>query len=131
MLSNTFGSRQSYLPQHTSERAELEAWVRLRKRLMRSQELIADLEQALANTAMTGPGNKYRRKVLTKTIDYFRQNASAMNYRALRTRISNLQWSRRGPCVTSSVFLDANALAETARGRPAAPLHPVNVNVSL
>ena len=56
------------------ERAELEAWVRLRKRLMQQgkvQELIADLEQALANTAMTGPGNKYRRKVLTKTIDYF------------------------------------------------------------
>jgi hypothetical protein len=71
------------------ERAELEAWVRLRKNWMRQgkvQDLIADLEQALANTATTGPGNKYRRKVLTKTIEYFRQNSAAMNYRELRTR---------------------------------------------
>ncbi len=100
------------------ERAELEAWVRLRKRL-----------QALANTAMTGPGNKYRRKVLTKTIDYFRQNASAMNYRALRTRDSrDLQWSRRGGRASrrrSSAGRAGNALGpRPRRGRPAAPLHP-------
>lgn len=31
---------------------------------------------------MTGPGNKYRRKVLTDTIRYFTNNQAAMNYRS-------------------------------------------------
>jgi hypothetical protein len=48
--------------------------------------VISELQEVLANTAMTGPGNKYRRKVLADTIRYFTTNQFAMNYRSLRER---------------------------------------------
>lgn len=72
-----------------TQRAELERWVAHRKKLLRNGKVgtvIADLRSALANTAATGPGNKYRRKVLADTIRYFTTNESAMNYRSLRDR---------------------------------------------
>jgi hypothetical protein len=73
------GSRQ--------RRAALDAWVAVQKKRLRKgrlQEVIAEIEHALAKTAVTGPGNKYRRKVLGKVRDHFIKNASRMKYAKLR-----------------------------------------------
>lgn len=72
-----------------TQRAQLEAWVAQRKKLLRRGKVavvITELEEVLAATATTGPGNKYRRKILGDTIRYFTNNQSAMNYRGLRDR---------------------------------------------
>lgn len=75
---------------HTrTQRDTLEAWVARRRKMLRRGQVaavIAELQEALASTAATGPGNKYRRKVLTDTIRYFTTNRFAMNYRSLRER---------------------------------------------
>lgn len=71
------------------QRAGLEAWVAQRKKLLRRGrvvEVIAELQQKLDTTPVTGPGNRYRRKVLTDTIRYFTKNQAAMNYDSLRRR---------------------------------------------
>ena len=68
-------------------RAELEAWVAAKKKLLRQgkvEEVIADIQQALDATAVTGPGNKYRREVLAKVRDHFVKNATRMQYAKLR-----------------------------------------------
>jgi hypothetical protein len=68
-------------------RAHLEAWVaEQKKRLRRGDvaEVIAVIEQVLNSTATTGPGNKFRRKVLTSTRDHFVKNAARMKYAKLR-----------------------------------------------
>jgi hypothetical protein len=70
-----------------TKRAPLEAWVHAqRKRLRAGQldEVIATLQSALDATAVTGPGNKYRRTVLEDTIKHFAKNRARMQYQRLR-----------------------------------------------
>jgi hypothetical protein len=47
-------------------------------------EVIATLQTALDSTAVTGPGNKYKRTVLQNTINYFTKNRTRMRYQRLR-----------------------------------------------
>jgi hypothetical protein len=65
----------------------LEAWVAEQKKRLRNgsfDALITELTAALEDTARTGPGNKYRRKVLAKTIAHFEKNRHRMRYQRLR-----------------------------------------------
>ena len=57
-----------------------------KKRLRRGQiqAVIDELRGILAATSRTGPGNKYRRTLLGKTIEHFAKNASRMRYHDLR-----------------------------------------------
>lgn len=69
------------------ERRRLEAWVAEQKRRLRKGDLAAvidELRQALDATALTGPGNKYRREVLVEVLAHFEKNAHRMEYRRLR-----------------------------------------------
>lgn len=68
-------------------RRELEAWVADKKKRLRNGDvagILDELGSALATTAVTGPGNKYRRKVLAEVIAHFEKNAARMEYRRLR-----------------------------------------------
>jgi hypothetical protein len=72
---------------HREGSPELEAWVAEQKlRLRRGSfdammtELIAILEQ----TPLTGPGNKWRRHILAKTIAHFEKHRRRMRYQRLR-----------------------------------------------
>ena len=70
-----------------TKRTALETWVHEQKKLLRHdklEEVIATLQTALDGTAVTGPGNKYRRKVLEDTIKYFTKNRVRMRYQKLR-----------------------------------------------
>lgn len=70
-----------------TKREPLEAWVHVqRKRLRNGQldEVLATLQTALDGTAVTGPGNKFRRKVLEETINHFTKNRARMRYQRLR-----------------------------------------------
>ena len=71
------------------KREPLEAWVHAQKRLLRKGRLgdvLATLQAALDATAVTGPGNTYRRKVLSDTIAHFTKNRGRMRYERLRQR---------------------------------------------
>jgi hypothetical protein len=70
-----------------TKRKPLEAWVHEQKKLLRCgklKEVLATLQTALDATAVTGPGNKFRRKVLEDTIKHFTKNRSRMRYQKLR-----------------------------------------------
>lgn len=70
-----------------TKRAPLEGWVHEQKRLLRQGKLdqvLATLTAALESTAVTGPGNKFRRKVLDTTIKHFAKNRRRMRYDHLR-----------------------------------------------
>jgi hypothetical protein len=70
------------------QRAALEAWVAAQKKRLRQgnlDEVIAEIEGALDGTAVTGPGNKYRREVLGQVRDHFVKNAARMQYKKLRS----------------------------------------------
>lgn len=72
-----------------TKRAPLETWVHEQKKLLRHDgldEVLATLQTALDGTAVTGPGNKYRRTVLENTINYFTKNRTRMRYQTLRER---------------------------------------------
>jgi hypothetical protein len=72
-----------------TKRDPLEKWVHEQKRLLRHgqlDEVLATLQTALDGTAVTGPGNKFRRKVLEDTINYFTKNQARMRYQELRKR---------------------------------------------
>ena len=72
---------------HRSNRKQLEAWVAAQKKRLRGGQLddvLAELRAILEATPRTGPGNKYRRTVLEKTLDHFTRNAHRMQYRRLR-----------------------------------------------
>jgi hypothetical protein len=71
------------------QRTELDAWVAAKKKALRNgkvHEVIDELEKRLAETPLTGPGNKFRREVLTRVRDHFRSHAARMSYRALRSQ---------------------------------------------
>jgi hypothetical protein len=68
-------------------RAALEAWVATQKKRLRQgkvDEVIAAIGDALSGTAVTGPGNKYRREVLGVVHDHFVKNTARMQYAKLR-----------------------------------------------
>ena len=70
-----------------TKREPLEKWVHEQKRRLRHghvDEVIATLEAALDATAVTGPGNKFRRQVLDDTIKHFVKNRALMRYKRLR-----------------------------------------------
>jgi hypothetical protein len=70
-----------------TKRQPLEAWVHEQKKLLRQgklNEVLRTLRAALDRTAVTGPGNKFRRKVLEDTIKHFTKNRARMRYRRLR-----------------------------------------------
>jgi len=70
-----------------TKRQPLEAWVHEQKRRLRHGKLddvLATLQAALDATAVTGPGNKFRRKVLAATIGHFTKNRARMRYPYLR-----------------------------------------------
>lgn len=70
-----------------TKRKPLEAWVHQQKKLLRHgklKEVLATLQTALDRTPATGPGNKFRRKVLENTIKHFTKNRARMRYRRLR-----------------------------------------------
>jgi hypothetical protein len=70
-----------------TKRAPLEAWVHDQKRRLRHgkfTDVLATLQTALDDTAVTGPGNKFRRKVLADTIKHFTKNRARMRYQRLR-----------------------------------------------
>jgi hypothetical protein len=72
---------------HRKNRAQLETWVAAQKKRLRFgqlEEVLAELRAILDATPLTGPGNKYRRKVLNKTIGHFTKNAARMQYHLLR-----------------------------------------------
>jgi hypothetical protein len=69
------------------KRGPLEAWVREQKKHLRAgqvRDILATLQAALDDTAVTGPGNKFRRKVLGDTIKHFTKNRTRMRYPRLR-----------------------------------------------
>jgi hypothetical protein len=69
------------------KRRELEAWVAARKKMLRKgklDDLLAELRAALAATPVTGPGNKYRRKILGDVLAHFEKNEARMQYARLR-----------------------------------------------
>jgi hypothetical protein len=68
-------------------RAALEAWVATQKKHLRQgkvEEVIAELQRALDDTAVTGPGNKFRREVLAQVRAHFVKNTARMQYAKLR-----------------------------------------------
>ena len=70
-----------------TKREPLETWVHAQKKLLRQgklSEVVETLQTALDGTAVTGPGNKYRRKVLEDTILHFTKNQARMRYHQLR-----------------------------------------------
>jgi hypothetical protein len=72
---------------HREGSRDLEAWVneqKLRLRRGSFDALMTSLRAALEATPHTGPGNKYRRKVLAKTIAHFEKNRDRMRYHHLR-----------------------------------------------
>jgi hypothetical protein len=70
-----------------TKRKPLEAWVHEQKKLLRRGKLaqvLSTLQSALDQTATTGPGNKFRRKILEDTIKHFAKNRTRMRYQHLR-----------------------------------------------
>jgi len=68
-------------------RKELEAWVAAQKKRLRKGQLrqvLTEIQSALSATAQTGPGNKYRRKVLGDVLAHFTKNAKRLRYAELR-----------------------------------------------
>jgi hypothetical protein len=71
------------------QRDALEAWVAKMKKALRAgsvHEILDELRRTLDDTPATGPGNKYRREVLEKVVNYFSANARRMRYRHLRNQ---------------------------------------------
>lgn len=70
-----------------TKRKPLETWVHEQKKRLRHGklgEVLATLRIALDGTAVTGPGNKFRRKVLEDTLKHFAKNRVRMRYHKLR-----------------------------------------------
>lgn len=69
------------------KRTELEEWVADKKKALRNgkaRKVIAELKTRLDQTPATGPGNKFRREVLTKVLEHFTAHAARMGYDKLR-----------------------------------------------
>lgn len=69
------------------QRKHLQAWVAEQKRRLRKgqlQQVIDELQAQLDATAVTGPGNKFRREVLLSVRRHFEDNKARMRYARLR-----------------------------------------------
>lgn len=69
------------------QRMHLEEWVAQQKSRLRKghvAQVLSELQGALDRTAQTGPGNKYRRKVLSTPLEHLRKNEQRMHYARLR-----------------------------------------------
>ncbi|MCG8556244.1 MAG: ISKra4 family transposase [Proteobacteria bacterium] len=69
------------------KRKALEAWVAEQKKRLRKGQLskvLDELREHLEATAQTGPGNKFRREVLSSVLGHFEANAERMRYARLR-----------------------------------------------
>jgi hypothetical protein len=72
---------------HRDDAAAVEAWVveqKLRLRRGSFHAVTTALGAALEDTPRTGPGNKYRRTVLARTLAHFDKNRTRMRYQHLR-----------------------------------------------
>jgi hypothetical protein len=72
---------------HRKNRKGLESWVAAQKKRLRLgqlEEVLAELRTIIDATPRTGPGNKYRRTVLQKTLNHFTKNAARLQYHRLR-----------------------------------------------
>lgn len=72
---------------HRHDRQALEGWVTEQKRRLRRgsfDAMMTEMAVILEETPATGPGNKYRRRVLTKTIAHFEKHRHRMRYQRLR-----------------------------------------------
>jgi hypothetical protein len=72
---------------HRKDHSARTAWVKQQQQRLHKgsfDAVMAALHGALQDTPLTGPGNKYRRKLLTKTIDHFERNRCRMRYHRLR-----------------------------------------------
>lgn len=72
---------------HRKDRGARATWVKQQQQRLRNgsfDALMTELRAALEDTPLTGPGNKYRRKVLSKAINHFDNNRARMRYRRLR-----------------------------------------------
>lgn len=72
---------------HRKDRGARGTWVKQQQQRLRNgsfDALMTDLLVALEETPLTGPGNKYRRKLLSKTIAHFERNRLRMRYQRLR-----------------------------------------------
>ena len=72
---------------HRNNRKQLEVWIALQKKRLRYGQLddvLGELRTILDATPRTGPGNKYRRTILEKTLNHFAKNAHRMQYHRLR-----------------------------------------------
>ena len=69
------------------ERRELESWVTQQKARLRHGQIgqvIAELQSRLHATPVTGPGNKYRREVLSRIVNHLIGNKARLHYDQLR-----------------------------------------------
>jgi hypothetical protein len=72
---------------HREGSAELEEWVdeqKLRLRRGSFDAVMTSIGAALEGTPRTGPGNKYRREVLSEILAHFEKNRHRMRYQHLR-----------------------------------------------
>jgi hypothetical protein len=74
---------------HREGSAEHRAWVEAQKTKLyagKARSIVAELDRHLARIALTGPGNKFRRKKLTDVRTYIDKRVRSMNYGELRRR---------------------------------------------
>lgn len=72
---------------HRDDAVAVEAWVteqKLRLRRGSFHAVTTALDSALNDTPRTGPGNKYRRTVLARTLAHFDKNRTRMRYQHIR-----------------------------------------------
>jgi hypothetical protein len=72
---------------HTAGSEPLKRWVDAQRELLRQSkgpQIIAGLQARLDGIAKTGPGNKWRRDLLTRTITYLNDHAERMPYKRFR-----------------------------------------------
>ncbi len=72
---------------HRKDRGARATWVKQQQQRLRNGSffaLMTELRVALEDTPPTGPGNKYRRTLLSKTIAHFESNRLRMRYQRLR-----------------------------------------------
>ena len=72
---------------HSEASAEYPVWVEAQKTKLyagKARAIVAELDRHLAQIALTGPGNKYRRKKLTEVSAYLAKRVHNMNYGELR-----------------------------------------------
>lgn len=109
------------------KRKELEAWVGSQKARLRNgrvAEVIAELQARLDSTPVTGPGNKYRREVLSRIANHLAANLHRLDYQRLRKQDLDIGSGAVEGAVRHLVGarLDASGM-RWSKGRAEAVLH--------